>query len=101
MTNRTALSDRVIAFIAPRGTFDYWSKVLLVMLLIGLMNFLRDTIEYGDQRDTLLANTIQAAFAVLPVGLVADWPSQTHARQSDFACDDRYADGVTQSAGVL
>jgi diguanylate cyclase (GGDEF)-like protein len=71
MTNRIALSDRAIAFIAPRGTFDYWSKVLLLLLLIGLVNFLRDTIEYGDQRDSLLSNTIEAAFTGLPFCVLA------------------------------
>ncbi len=71
MTNRIALSDMAIAFIALRGTFDYWSKVVLLLLLIGLVNFLRDTIEYGDQRDSLLSNTIEAAFTGLPFCVLA------------------------------
>jgi len=76
MKENVAIPDRIIAFVAPRGSLDYWSKVFLLILIIGLMNFIRDNIEHGSGADSLFANVIEAApiglpFCLLSLSLIA------------------------------
>lgn len=71
MKNQAAISDKVIAFIAPRGAFDYVLKIALLLLLIGLLNFTRDNLEHGKFADSLWANTIEAGFVGLPFCMLA------------------------------
>jgi len=71
MKENVALPDRIIEFVAPRGVVDYWSKVFLLIMIIGLMNFIRDNIEHGADADTIYANVIEAAPIGLPFCLLA------------------------------
>jgi len=71
MTRANDIADRIITVVAPRGWFDFGIKTLLLTLLIGGMNFIRDLIEDPADADSLLRNTVDAGFVGLPFCLLA------------------------------
>ena len=85
MKENVATPDRIIAFVAPRGSLDYWSKVFLLILIIGLMNFIRDNIEHGSGADSLFANVIEAALIGLPFCLFSLY--STHSKTRRFCSE--------------
>lgn len=71
MKNHSAISDKLIAIIAPRGGADFAMKTVVLLVLIGFLNFTRDHLEHGTGADSLWANTVEASFVGLPFCFIA------------------------------
>lgn len=62
--------QRVTGWIAPRGPIDFTLKLAFWQLLIGSMNYLRDTLEHPLTHDTLWDNILEASFVALPFSIL-------------------------------
>lgn len=67
----THILDRIIRHVAPRGPVDLVVKTVLLLLVIGFLNFVRDQIQHPDNKDTFISNTLEASFVGLPFCVLA------------------------------
>ena len=59
--------DTIVRLVAPRGRLDFALKVLGTMLILGMMNWLRDIVEHGSGADSYLSNFREAGVVgILP-----------------------------------
>ena len=70
MQDPGARMDKVVRLFAARGRLDFGARAVVVLLALGLLNWLRDIIEHPRDHDGYLNNLFEAAFVgLLPVVL--------------------------------
>lgn len=63
--------ERFIAILSPRSRVDFVGKAIILCLLLGAMNYLRDYLSYGDGHDSFLNNLLEACFVGVPFVILA------------------------------
>jgi diguanylate cyclase (GGDEF)-like protein len=63
--------ERFIAILSPRNRIDFVGKAILLCLLLGAMNYLRDYLSYGPDRDDFFNNLLEASFVGVPFVILA------------------------------
>jgi len=65
--------EQVIKIVAPRNIGDFAVKLLLVLLLCGWLNHLRDIALHGAAADPYIANLGDAVWTALPMCAIGLW----------------------------
>ena len=63
--------ERFVAFVSPRNAIDFTAKFLILLILFGLLNLMRDVLSYGESHDSFLNNFNEAAFVGWPFAILA------------------------------